>query len=91
VRAQLFLKLHERDVRRPCHFAKREVRLVFDAARPAVAALALRRDVALLLQPVKPADRARRAKPEPLRYASSLRSSIALPSNVSVMISASGT
>jgi hypothetical protein len=41
--------------------------LGFDAARFAVGAVCRGRDVTFVLQPVKPADRARRAHPKPLR------------------------
>jgi hypothetical protein len=64
---QLLLKLDERDVRRLGDLAKEERRFGFYAARLAVAALPLCRDVALLLQPVKPANRARCAHPKPFR------------------------
>jgi hypothetical protein len=62
-RPQLFPEPDERDVRRPCDLAKKEGRFGLNAAQLAVAALPLCSDVALLLQPVKPADRARRVIP----------------------------
>ena len=66
-RLQLFLKFDQRDVRRLGDRAKEKVRLGFNTARLAVAALPLGRDVALLPQTVMPADRARRAHPKSFR------------------------
>ena len=55
-RLQLFLEFGERDVRRLCDLTKEEGRFGLDAARLAVAALPLGRDVALLDQPLTPTD-----------------------------------
>jgi len=60
-------KLDERDVWRLCDLTKEEGRFGFYAARLAIAALPLCGEIALLLQPATPADRTRRAYPEPYR------------------------
>jgi hypothetical protein len=53
------------DVQRLGDRTKQQLRLSFDPPRPSVVALILGRDVAL--QPLTPADRARRAHPKSLR------------------------
>jgi hypothetical protein len=66
-RLQFLLKLDERDIRGLGDLAKEESRFGFDTARPAVAALRLRREVAYLPQTASPPARARRAHPVPFR------------------------
>ncbi|PZR83181.1 MAG: hypothetical protein DLM68_14695 [Hyphomicrobiales bacterium] len=64
-RPRLLPKLDARDIRCLGGLAKEERGFSFDTARLAAAALPLCRDVASLLRPVKPSDRAHCARGEP--------------------------